>query len=212
MSKLAPADLHLLDSTKALESDTTPECLAMIGVSAVAELTRVFDRRGSRVPFWCAEPDASAKTLARGEALVSAFRADGIQVLNTRRQAASPHGRWVRVDDPERCANRLLVAAGRRRRIVSDLINWYAIRSRVADAASAGTVFRDICRHRELLVEGRSDASGWSFDARIRIPVSPENCDIGLRFAQHWESRHLLAVIPGWRADRSASSQPRAAA
>ena len=69
-------------STKALESDIIPERLAVISASAVAvELAQAFDRLGSRVTILAGGTLCFSEDPARGEALASAFRAEGIQVL-----------------------------------------------------------------------------------------------------------------------------------
>ena len=69
-------------STEALESDTIPQRLAVIGSSVVAvELAQAFARLGSRVTILARSTLFFREDPAIGEAVTAAFRAEGIEVL-----------------------------------------------------------------------------------------------------------------------------------
>ncbi|MDI5985911.1 mercury(II) reductase [Halomonas sp. M4R5S39] len=104
-------------STTALTSDTIPERLAVIGASVVAvELAQAFARLGSRVTILARRRLLSRKEPAVGEAIETAFRAEGIEVLNETQASRvdyidnefvlGTHAGDIRAD-------RLLVATGR---------------------------------------------------------------------------------------------------
>ncbi|EPL9756742.1 TPA: mercury(II) reductase [Pseudomonas aeruginosa] len=68
-------------STEALESDTIPQRLAVIGSSVVAvELAQAFARLGSRVTILARSTLFFREDPAIGEAVTAAFRAEGIEV------------------------------------------------------------------------------------------------------------------------------------
>jgi mercuric reductase len=104
-------------STEALVSATIPGRLAVIGSSVAAvELAQAFARLGARVTILARNTLLSREDPAIGEALTTAFRAEGIEVLEYTQAShvahvddefvlTTPHG-GLRVD-------RLLVATGR---------------------------------------------------------------------------------------------------
>src|SRR5882757_2826140 len=104
-------------STDALASDTVPARLAVIGSSAVAvELAQAFARLGSKVTVLARNTLLLREDLAVGEALITAFRDEGVEVLE---QTQASHvtytdGEFVLTTEPgELRANRLLIATGR---------------------------------------------------------------------------------------------------
>lgn len=75
-------DLPYWTSTEALESETIPERLAVIGASVVAvELAQAFARLGSRVTILARSRLLSREDPAVGKALTQVFRDEGIEVL-----------------------------------------------------------------------------------------------------------------------------------
>jgi mercuric reductase len=78
-------------STEALVSDTIPERLAVIGSSVVAlELAQAFARLGSQVTILARSTLFFREDPAIGEAVTTAFRAEGIRCWNIRKPARSP--------------------------------------------------------------------------------------------------------------------------
>ncbi len=104
-------------STEALSCDALPERLAVIGSSVVAaELAQAFARLGSRVTMLARSTLFFRKDPAIGEALTTAFRAEGIEVLEYTQasQVTYRNGEFVlETNQGERFADRLLVATGR---------------------------------------------------------------------------------------------------
>jgi mercuric reductase len=104
-------------STEALVCDAIPRRLAVIGSSVVAlELAQAFARLGSKVTILARHTLFYREDPAIGEAMTSAFRAEGIEVLehtqasqvryvNDEFVLTSSTGEW--------CADKLLVATGR---------------------------------------------------------------------------------------------------
>ena len=81
-------------STEALASDSLPERLAVIGASAVAvELAQAFARLGAKVTILARSTLFHREDPAIGGALTAALRAEGIEVLNTRRPVGWRTGR-----------------------------------------------------------------------------------------------------------------------
>ncbi|MBF8179098.1 mercury(II) reductase [Herminiimonas contaminans] len=104
-------------STEALVSDAIPERLAVIGSSVVAlELAQAFARLGSKVTILARSTLFFREDSAIGEAVTSAFRAEGIEVLEHTQasQVAHVHGEFVLTTaHGDIRADKLLVAAGR---------------------------------------------------------------------------------------------------
>ncbi len=76
------ADTPYWSSTEALETDTIPHRLAVIGASVVAvELAQAFARLGSQVTILARHTLLSQEDPAIGEALAAAFRDENIKVL-----------------------------------------------------------------------------------------------------------------------------------
>ncbi len=104
-------------STEALESDTIPPRLAVIGSSVVAlELAQAFARLGSQVTVLARNTLFSQEDPAIGEAVAAAFRAEAITVLNHTQARAVAHVGGVftlTTEQGEIRAERLLVATGR---------------------------------------------------------------------------------------------------
>ncbi len=104
-------------STEALASDTLPERLAVIGSSVVAlELAQAFARLGSKVTILARNSLFYREDPAIGEALTSAFRAEGIEVLEHRQASnvAYCDGEFVLATEHGAVhADKLLVATGR---------------------------------------------------------------------------------------------------
>ncbi|AYH43857.1 mercury(II) reductase [Azoarcus sp. DN11] len=104
-------------STEALESDTIPERLVVIGSSVVAvELAQAFARLGAKVTILARGTLLRSEDPAVGETLTAAFRSEGIEVLEHTQASrvdyrnhefvlATGQGRLV--------ADKLLVATGR---------------------------------------------------------------------------------------------------
>lgn len=111
------ADTPYWTSTEALASDRLPERLAVIGSSAVAvELAQAFARLGSRVTILARRTLLVREDPAIGEAIIEAFRAEGITVLpETQASAVSfKAGEFALVTSGgEIRADHLLVATGR---------------------------------------------------------------------------------------------------
>lgn len=104
-------------STESLASDTIPERLAVIGSSVVAvELAQAFARLGSQVTILARSTLFFSEDPAIGEALTTAFRAEGIEVLEHTQasQVAHANGEFtLTTPRGELRADRLLVATGR---------------------------------------------------------------------------------------------------
>jgi mercuric reductase len=104
-------------STEALESETLPARLAVIGSSVVAvELAQAFARLGSRVTMLARSRLFSRDDPAIGEVLTGVFRSEGIQVLEKAGvERVGFEGDEFRVSTAhgEILADRLLVATGR---------------------------------------------------------------------------------------------------
>lgn len=112
-------------STQALESDTIPARLAVIGASVVAvELAQAYARLGSRVTILARTTLLSGEDPAIGETLTAAFRAEGIEVLehtpasqvahdNGEFVLSTHHGEQHDAHHGALRADRLLVATGR---------------------------------------------------------------------------------------------------
>lgn len=104
-------------STEALESDTIPERLAIIGSSVVAvELAQAFARLGSKVTILARSTLFFREDPAIGEAVTAAFRAEGIEVLERTEASGIAHanGEFVLTTaNGELRADKLLIATGR---------------------------------------------------------------------------------------------------
>jgi mercuric reductase len=104
-------------STEALESDTIPGRLAIIGSSVVAvELAQAFARLGSKVTILARSTLFFREDTAIGEAVTAAFRAEGIEVLEHTQASnvAYSSGEFVLATvDGEVRADKLLIATGR---------------------------------------------------------------------------------------------------
>ena len=104
-------------STEALVSGTIPPRLAVIGSSVVAvELAQAFARLGSHVTILARSTLFFREDPAIGEAITTAFRAEGIEVLEHTQasQIAYTNGEFVlTTGHGEVRADRLLVATGR---------------------------------------------------------------------------------------------------
>ncbi|TAM55902.1 MAG: mercury(II) reductase [Paraburkholderia sp.] len=104
-------------STTALESDTIPPRLVVIGSSVVSvELAQAFARLGSRVTILARSTLFFREDPAIGEALAAAFRAEGIEVLEDTQasQVAYRDGEFVLTTGQGVLrADKLLIATGR---------------------------------------------------------------------------------------------------
>ena len=104
-------------STEALVSDTIPERLTVIGSSVVAvELAQAFARLGSQVTILARSTLFFREDPAIGEAITTAFRAEGITVLEHTQasQVAHVNGEFLLTTARgEIRADKLLVATGR---------------------------------------------------------------------------------------------------
>jgi mercuric reductase len=104
-------------STEALESDTLPPRLLVIGSSVVAvELAQAYARLGSRVTIIARSTLFFREDPAIGEVLLEVFRAEGIEVLTqTQSQSvAYVNGEFVvHTNHGEVRGDRLLIATGR---------------------------------------------------------------------------------------------------
>lgn len=111
------SDTPYWTSTTALASDTIPDRLVVIGASVVAvELAQAFARLGSEVTILARSRLFSRKDPAVGEAVETAFRAEGIKVLNDTQasQVRYTNEEFVlETNAGELRAARLLVAVGR---------------------------------------------------------------------------------------------------
>lgn len=111
------ADTPFWTSTDALASPIIPERLAVIGASFVAvELAQAFARLGSKVTIVARSSLLLREDPAIGEALTSAFRAEGINILTqtqTSRVYYSGGEFTLTTSRGELRADRLLVATGR---------------------------------------------------------------------------------------------------
>ena len=111
------ADTPYWTSTEALASRIIPPRLAVIGSSAVAvELAQAFARLGSRVTILARRTLLSREDPAIGEALRTAFRAEGLEVLEHTQASQIAHrdGNFVLTTSAgEVRSDRLLVATGR---------------------------------------------------------------------------------------------------
>ena len=104
-------------STEALESDTLPPRLLVIGSSVVAvELAQAFARLGSRVTIIARSTLFFREDPAIGEALLEVFRAEGIEVLTQTqsKSVAYVNGDFVvHTNHGDVRGERLLIATGR---------------------------------------------------------------------------------------------------
>ncbi len=104
-------------STEALESDTIPQRLAVIGSSVVAlELAQAFARLGSQVTILARSTLFFREDPAIGEAVTAAFRAEDIEVLEHTQAShvAYAGGQFVLTTGHDiLAADKLLVATGR---------------------------------------------------------------------------------------------------
>ncbi len=104
-------------STEALVSETIPSRLAVIGSSVVAlELAQAFARLGSKVTILARNTLYFREDPAIGEALTSAFRAEGIEVLEHTQAshvAYADNEFVLTTGQDEVRADKLLVATGR---------------------------------------------------------------------------------------------------
>ena len=111
------SDTPYWTSTTALASDTIPERLVVIGASVVAvELAQAFARLGSEVTILARSRLVSREDPAVGEAIETAFQAEGIKVLNDTQasQIRYTNEEFVLATNVgELRADRLLVAVGR---------------------------------------------------------------------------------------------------
>jgi len=110
-------DTPFWTSTEAVESDTIPEHLAVIGASVVAvELAQAFVRLGSRVTILARSTVLSSEDPAIGQAITERFRAEGIAVLEhtqAERVSFADNEFTLQLEQRELKADRLLVATGR---------------------------------------------------------------------------------------------------
>ncbi|MCE0733979.1 mercury(II) reductase [Halomonas sp. G15] len=111
------AETPYLTSTSALELDTLPERLIVIGASVVAlELAQAFARLGSRVTVLARSRVLSQEDPAVGEAVEAAFRREGIEILKqTQASEVSHDGQLFTLQTHAGTlqAEQLLVASGR---------------------------------------------------------------------------------------------------
>ncbi len=111
------SDTPYWTSTEALESETLPSRLAVIGSSVVAvELAQAFARLGSKVTILARNTLFFREDPAIGEAVTAAFRAEGIEVLEHTEasEVAYADGEFVlATGQGELRADKLLVATGR---------------------------------------------------------------------------------------------------
>ena len=111
------SDTPYWTSTTALASDTIPERLVVIGASVVAvELAQAFARLGSEVTILARSRLFSREDPAVGEAIETAFQAEGIKVLNDTQASQIRHTNEefvLATNVGELRADRLLVAVGR---------------------------------------------------------------------------------------------------
>ena len=111
------SDTPYWTSTEALESETLPSRLAVIGSSVVAvELAQAFARLGSKVTILARRTLFFREDPAVGEAVTAAFRAKGIEVLEHTQagKVAYADGEFVlATGQGELRVDKLLVATGR---------------------------------------------------------------------------------------------------
>ena len=111
------SDTPYWTSTEALESETLPSRLAVIGSSVVAvELAQAFARLGSKVTILARSTLFFREDPAIGEAVTAAFRREGIEVLEHTQasKVAYADGEFVlAAGQGELRADKLLVATGR---------------------------------------------------------------------------------------------------
>ena len=111
------SDTPYWTSTEALESESLPERLAVIGSSVVAvEMAQAFARLGSKVTILARSTLFSTEDPAIGEAVTAAFRAEGIEVLEHTQAShvAFADGEFVlATGQGEVRVDRLLIATGR---------------------------------------------------------------------------------------------------
>jgi mercuric reductase len=111
------SDTPYWTSTEALESETLPSRLAVIGSSVVAvELAQAFARLGSKVTILARNTLFFREDPAIGEAVTATFRAEGIEVLEHTQasKVAYADGEFVlATGQGELRADKLLVATGR---------------------------------------------------------------------------------------------------
>ena len=111
------SDTPYWTSTTALASDTIPDRLTVIGASVVAvELAQAFARLGSEVTILARNRPVSREDPAVGEAIETAFQAEGVKVLNNTQasQISYTNEEFVLATNAgELRADRLLVAVGR---------------------------------------------------------------------------------------------------
>ena len=104
-------------STEALVSDSIPKRLAVIGSSAVAlELAQAFARLGSQVSILARHTLFFGEDSAIGEALTTALRMEGVEVLEQTQASQVSHveGEFIlSTNQGELRAEQLLVATGR---------------------------------------------------------------------------------------------------
>jgi len=111
------SDTPYWTSTTALASDTIPDRLVVIGGSAVAvELAQAFARLGSEVTILARSRLFSREDPAVGEAIETAFKTEGVKVLNDTQASQISYTNEEFVLDTnagELRADQLLVAVGR---------------------------------------------------------------------------------------------------
>jgi mercuric reductase len=111
------SDTPYWTSTTALASDTIPDRLIVIGASVVAvELAQAFARLGSEVTILARSRLFSREDPAVGEAIETAFKTEGIKVLNDTQASQISYTNEEFVLDTnagELRSDRLLVAVGR---------------------------------------------------------------------------------------------------
>ena len=111
------SDTPYWTSTTALASDTIPDRLIVIGASVVAvELAQAFARLGSEVTILARSRLFSREDPAVGEAIETAFKTEGIKVLNDTQASQISYTNEEFVLDTnagELRADQLLVAVGR---------------------------------------------------------------------------------------------------
>ncbi|ARM84804.1 mercury(II) reductase [Marinobacter salarius] len=111
------SDTPYWTSTTALASNTIPDRLVVIGASVVAvELAQAFSRLGSEVTILARSRLFSREDPAVGEAIETAFKAEGIKVLNDTQASQIRYTNEEFVLDTnagELLADQLLVAVGR---------------------------------------------------------------------------------------------------
>ncbi|HEY8213221.1 MAG TPA: mercury(II) reductase [Methylocystis sp.] len=110
-------DVPYWTSTEALESNTIPERLAVIGSSVVAvELAQAFARLDSKVTILARSTLLVREDPAIGEAVTAAFRAEGIEVLEHTQACGVSHTKGeflLTTGNGQVRADKLLIATGR---------------------------------------------------------------------------------------------------